>query len=93
MTLQSTQIGERRGRVAVEVVVMMELLRSNNPVLLSWSVVLLKDADIETVVLDGHMSILEGSIGALPRRLMVDGADEVRARHILIEAGVVSEPS
>ena len=59
----------------------------------SWSVVLLKDADIETVVLDGHMSILEGSIGALPRRLMVDGADEVRARHILIEAGVVSEPS
>ncbi|MDP6709528.1 MAG: DUF2007 domain-containing protein [Alphaproteobacteria bacterium] len=69
---------------------MVELLRSNNPVLLSWSQALLRDAEIEAVVLDGHMSVLEGSIGALPRRLMVAEADAVRARRILEEAGVAT---
>jgi hypothetical protein len=67
---------------------MVELFRSNNPVLLSWSLALLKDAAIEAVVLDGHMSVLEGSVGALPRRLMVAEADAVQARRILEEAGV-----
>ncbi len=70
---------------------MVELLRSNNPVLLSWSLALLKDAAIEAVVLDGHMSVLEGSIGALPRRLMVVAADAVQARQILEEAGIAAK--
>ncbi len=70
---------------------MVELLRSNNPVLLSWSLALLNDAAIEAVVLDGHMSVLEGSVGALPRRLMVAEADAVPARRILVEAGVAEK--
>ncbi len=70
---------------------MVELFRSNNPVLLSWSRALLKDAAIEAVVLDGHMSVLEGSVGALPRRLMVAAADADRARKILEEADIVAK--
>ena len=47
---------------------MREVLRSNDAVRLSWLVALLADAGIASVVFDGHMSIVEGSIGALPRR-------------------------
>lgn len=66
---------------------MVELLRSNDPVRLSWVTALLADAQIESVVFDTHTSILEGSIGALPRRLMVLGDDLSRARHVLQTAG------
>lgn len=66
---------------------MMELLRSNDPVRLSWVSALLADANIKTVVFDVHTSILEGSIGALPRRLMVLDDDLSRARHVLKTAG------
>ena len=66
---------------------MVELLRSNDPVRLSWVAALLADAQIESVVFDTHTSILEGSIGALPRRLMVLGDDLSRARHVLKTAG------
>ncbi|MFP6731396.1 MAG: DUF2007 domain-containing protein [Alphaproteobacteria bacterium] len=66
---------------------MVELLRSNDPVRLSWVTALLADAQIETVVFDTHTSILEGSIGALPRRLMVLDDDLSRARHVLETAG------
>ncbi len=60
---------------------MRELLRTNDPVLLNFVQVLLKDAGIATVVFDGHMSVMEGSLGVLPRRLMVadDDADEAEA--------------
>ncbi len=67
---------------------MVELLRSNDVVLLSWVTALLKDAGIETVVLDQHMSMMEGSIGVLPRRLMVLEEDGAAARRILDEAEV-----
>ena len=67
---------------------MIELLRTNNAVLISWSTALLRDAAIEAIVLDAHMSVLEGSIGALPRRLMVIEDDEALARRILGEAGI-----
>ena len=66
---------------------MMELLRSNDPVRLSWVSALLADANIKTVVFDVHTSILEGSIGALPRRLMVTARDHARASRLLDEAG------
>ena len=66
---------------------MVELLRSNDPVRLSWVTALLADANIETVVFDTHTSIIEGSIGALPRRLMVLDGDLSRARHVLETAG------
>ena len=66
---------------------MIELLRSNDPVRLSWVSALLADANIDVVVFDTHTSIIEGSIGALPRRLMVLDDDLSRARHVLETAG------
>lgn len=65
---------------------MKELLRTNDIVLLSFATALLRDAAIEPAVLDSHMSILEGSIGAIPRRLMVDDMDFARARAVLDDA-------
>ena len=66
---------------------MKELIRTNDPVRLSFLSALLADAGIEAVVLDTHTSILEGSIGALPRRLMVREEDALRAARILEGAG------
>jgi hypothetical protein len=60
---------------------------SNDPVRLSFLTALLADAGIEAVVLDLHTSMIEGSIGAIPRRLMVASDDEGRARRVLAEAG------
>ena len=66
---------------------MKELFRSNDAVYLSFAQAVLKGEGIETLLFDGHMSVMDGSIGALPRRLMVvnDGQFE-RARRILAEA-------
>lgn len=66
---------------------MKELLRTNDLVRLSWLVALLKDAGIESIVLDANMSVMEGSVGILQRRLMVtdDQLDEARA--VLAESG------
>jgi hypothetical protein len=66
---------------------MKELLRTNNPVRLSWLQALLNDAGIDSVVLDHHTSLVEGSIGAIPRRLMVADRDLTRARALLATAG------
>lgn len=66
---------------------MKELLRTTDPVRLSWLTALLADAGIEVVVLDTHTSILEGSIGAIPRRLMVEEDDFAQACRVLREAG------
>ncbi len=65
---------------------MRELIRSNDPVLLSFTESLLKDADIAVIVADGNMSVLEGSIGILPRRLLVADEQFEIARLILIDA-------
>ena len=69
---------------------MQELVRTNDAVRLSWLQALLSSAGIEAVVLDTHTSILEGSIGAIPRRLMVADDDHGRARIVLKEAGEAS---
>jgi hypothetical protein len=66
---------------------MRELVRTNDVVKLSWLQALLADAGIEAVVLDVHTSIIEGSIGAIPRRLAVGEADFARARRVLEAAG------
>ena len=66
---------------------MKELLRTNDVVKLSWVKALLGDSGIEALVLDHHTSVLEGSAGAIPRRLMVVDDDYERARRILVEAG------
>jgi len=60
---------------------------SNDLVRLSFLGALLRDAGIGSVVLDGHVSAVEGSIGAIPRRLAVAEDDEHRARRVLAEAG------
>ena len=66
---------------------MRELLRSNEIVFLSWADALLRSEDIEIFVLDGHMSVLEGSARAILRRVMVADEDYDRARRLLKEAG------
>lgn len=64
-----------------------ELIRTNDVVKLSWLQALLADAGIEAVVLDVHTSIIEGSIGAIPRRLAVSDEDYDQARRVLTAAG------
>jgi hypothetical protein len=66
---------------------MRELLRTTDLVRLSYLTALLKDAGIEAVVLDQHMSVLEGSANAIPRRLVVVEDDWGMARRVLLEAG------
>lgn len=66
---------------------MQVLVRSNDPVRLSFLVALLRDAGIDSVLLDQQMSAVEGSIGAIPRRLMVEDDVASRARRVLQEAG------
>ncbi len=62
---------------------MIELLRTNDLVLLSWAEATLTAHGIETLRLDEHIAAIEGSIGVLPRRLMVAADDEKRARWVL----------
>jgi hypothetical protein len=50
---------------------MRNLTRTNDPVLVSYITAVLKDAGIEATVLDTNMSVLEGSVGVLPRRIAV----------------------
>jgi len=68
---------------------MVELLRTNDPALISWLVALLADSRIEAVVSDSHTSVVEGSISAIPRRLMVINDDEARARRLLVDTKVL----
>jgi hypothetical protein len=65
---------------------MKELLRTNDLVRLSWVEALLTDAGIECLVLDQHTSLIEGSIAAIQRRLMVDDRDLQRAHGLIAEA-------
>lgn len=67
---------------------MLEILRSNNPVLLNFVEVLLRDGGIASVLADQNMSVLEGSIGIMPRRILVSSDDWSRARRILEDAGL-----
>ena len=70
---------------------MREIVRCNDPVLISAVEALLAGADIGVFVADGAISALEGAIGAFPRRVMVLDEDEAAARRLLIEAGLGGE--
>src|SRR4051812_1517934 len=70
---------------------MQELVRTNNAVLITAIEALLKGADIPHTVLDQHMSVLEGSLGMLPRRIVVDEVDWGVARQLLEDAGLAHE--
>ena len=64
---------------------MVELTRTNDPVLLSWLLHALGEGDIEAFVFDSFTSIMEGSISAIPRRVMVIEDQLAQARMILHE--------
>jgi hypothetical protein len=65
---------------------MVELLRSNDAVLISFVEALLRDAGINHFVADQNMSILDGSIGILPRRVLIDAEREDEARRLMNDA-------
>jgi len=62
---------------------MLEILRSNDPTIIAFATALLRGEDIEVFEIDVHMSGMEGSIGILPRRLMVRRDDAAAAEVIL----------
>ncbi|HEV7304687.1 DUF2007 domain-containing protein [Ensifer sp.] len=70
---------------------MRELIRTNDAVVLSFAESLMKDAGIASLIADQGMSILEGSLGLLPRRFLVAEEDADAARRILIDAGLEAE--
>ncbi|MEW9807488.1 putative signal transducing protein [Mesorhizobium marinum] len=70
---------------------MKELIRTNDAVVISFVESLLKDAGIESLVADQNMSVLDGSIGILPRRVLVLDEDLEEARRILADAGIANE--
>lgn len=65
---------------------MQEVLRTSDAVEITWAEAILRAAGIDCIVFDQHMSILEGSIGALPRRVMVADEDLFIARRVIEEA-------
>ena len=65
---------------------MRDLVTTNDPVLLSYLKVLLEDAGIETVVFDGNMSAVQGTLGAVAQRLAVPTESWEAARQLLVEA-------
>ena len=67
---------------------MREILRSNDMVLVNFVEVLLGDAGLEPLVLDSNMSVMEGSLGILPRRVLVAADHWIKARRLLEEAGL-----
>ncbi len=70
---------------------MRELVRTNDAVLISAIEALLKGADIGHMVVDQNMSVLEGSIGIFPRRILVEEDEVDAARRLLEDAGFGDE--
>lgn len=70
---------------------MIELIRTNDLVLISFVEALLKDAGIAHFVADSNMSTVEGTLGILQRRVMVDRSEEAQARQLLADAGFEGE--
>jgi hypothetical protein len=69
----------------------IEMLRTNDLVLISLVEAILTSERVGYFVADNHMSALEGAIGMLPRRVLVDAEHASRARRLLIAAGLGSE--
>jgi len=64
---------------------MKELLRTNDPTIIAFATALLSGEGIEVFELDVNMSILDGSIGILPRRLMVRDGDHDEATRVMTD--------
>jgi hypothetical protein len=69
----------------------IELVRTNDLVLISVIETLLTQARVAFFVADQHMSAVEGSLGFLPRRIMIDASEQERARRLMREAGLSGE--
>ncbi|WP_128253242.1 DUF2007 domain-containing protein [Falsirhodobacter deserti] len=67
---------------------MKELLRTTDPTVIAFAQALLQGEGITAFVMDVHMSILDGGIGALPRRMMVHEKDHFMASSILTDNGL-----
>ncbi|MGR3760477.1 putative signal transducing protein [Roseobacteraceae bacterium NS-SX3] len=67
---------------------MKELLRSTDPTILAFATALLEGEDIDCFQMDVNMSVLEGSIGIFPRRLMVREADFDAAARVMRDNGI-----
>ena len=70
---------------------MIELLRTNDIVLISRIEALMAEHGIAVLVADQYMSAMEGSLGFLPRRMLIDADDLGRARMALHAAGLMAE--
>lgn len=70
---------------------MKELIRTNDPTAIAFAKALLEGEDIDCFEMDVHMSVLEGSIGVLPRRLMVRDVDHFRASAVLRDNDLLAE--
>ncbi len=70
---------------------MIELLRTNDAVIISFVEALMRDAGIGCMVADRNMSVLDGSLGILPRRILIERDRLEEARRILTDAGIAHE--
>jgi hypothetical protein len=70
---------------------MEEIVRTNDIVLIGFIESLLGGAEIPVLVADGHVSAIEGSIGAFQRRVLVPGDHARQARRLLVDAGLAAE--
>jgi hypothetical protein len=68
-----------------------EIMRTNDVVLVSAVGALLDGANIHHLVLDQNMSVIEGSLGIIPRRILVHEDDDLQARRVLTDAGLAHE--
>lgn len=66
-------------------------MRTNDVVLVSAVSALLDGANIHHLVLDQNMSVIEGSLGIIPRRILVHEDDDLQARRVLTDAGLAHE--
>jgi len=64
------------------------LLQTTDPTVIAFAQALLEGEDIDSFVLDVHMSVFEGSLGILPRRLMVRERDWEEARSVIRANGI-----
>lgn len=67
---------------------MKTILKTTNPATLNFAEAILKEADIPAFTMDQHMSMMEGSIGIIPRRIMVVDEDAAEAREALSANGL-----
>ncbi|GHC71343.1 DUF2007 domain-containing protein [Limoniibacter endophyticus] len=72
---------------------MQELIRTNDAVVISFVESLLRDSDIQHLTVDQNMSVLDGSIGVLPRRILVADDALAQAQRLLADAGIGNELS